>query len=61
MVTYCRCGLGFFGRDTQQADDRLDDHLRAHPDGFIILEVPVHREIDSPLLRWVQAAVRRGR
>jgi len=29
IVTFCRCGLGFFGRDTEEADDRFDEHMRS--------------------------------
>lgn len=34
MVTFCLCGLGFFGRDTNHADMRFQEHERAlgvHP------------------------------
>jgi hypothetical protein len=28
MVTFCTCGLGFFGESVQQADDRLQGHVQ---------------------------------
>jgi hypothetical protein len=27
MVTFCRCGLGFFGKDASESDQRFNDHL----------------------------------
>jgi len=30
IVSFCRCGLGFFGHNVQAADRRLEDHLKLH-------------------------------
>jgi hypothetical protein len=32
IVTFCRCGLGFWGKDTNEADDRFDEHMRSGDD-----------------------------
>jgi hypothetical protein len=27
IVTFCRCGLGFFGQDVSEADKRFEEHM----------------------------------
>lgn len=60
MVTFCRCGLGFFGRDVQQADERLDEHVRAHPDGFITFTIsPPDSGLTDALVKALRKQIRR--
>lgn len=47
MLSFCQCGLGFYGRNEGESDDRLEEHVNSQrPFEVWLFESP--SEVQSP-------------